>query len=117
HLQSLGKKYFCTMDIVWFLSKPDVKEQLKLEKTLSERTARKWLKRMEFRYGTGKNGMYIDGHEREDVVHYHKRIVLLTHDESTFYVNDRCKLHWIHKDEKPEPVGKGEGVSIMVSDF
>ncbi|KIJ41420.1 hypothetical protein M422DRAFT_255624 [Sphaerobolus stellatus SS14] len=108
---------------------------------------------MEFRYGTGKNGMYIDGHEHEDVVNYrqnvflplwystlelhmmhwtpdgkqippsfpdfplNKRVVLITHDESTFYANDRQKLCWIHSSEKPEPVRKGEGVSIMVSDF
>ncbi|KIJ25877.1 hypothetical protein M422DRAFT_273108 [Sphaerobolus stellatus SS14] len=46
-----------------------------------------------------------------------KRIILVTHDESIFYANDRRSTHWIHKDEKPEPVRKGEGTSIMVSDF
>ncbi|KIJ33887.1 hypothetical protein M422DRAFT_182735 [Sphaerobolus stellatus SS14] len=153
HLQSLGKKYFSAMDIVHYLSQSEVKARLKLEKAPSERTARKWLKRMEFHYGTGKNGMYIDGHEHEDVVNYrqntflplwystiephmvhwtsdgkelppslpdfplNKRVVLVTHDESTFYANDRRKLRWIHKSEKPEPVQKGEGTSIMVSDF
>ncbi|KIJ27259.1 hypothetical protein M422DRAFT_271572 [Sphaerobolus stellatus SS14] len=75
------------MDIVRYLSQSEVKAHLKLEKAPSEGTARKWPKRMEFRYGTGKNGMYIDGHEREDI------------------------------SEKPEPVQKGEGASIMVSDF
>src|SRR6266481_5396437 len=46
-----------------------------------------------------------------------KRVVQWTHDESTFYANDRRKSRWVHVDEKPEPVKKGEGVSIMVSNF
>ncbi|KAF8587995.1 hypothetical protein K439DRAFT_1645670 [Ramaria rubella] len=46
-----------------------------------------------------------------------KCIVLVTHDKSTFYENDRCKTHWVHATEKPEPVRKGEGSSLMVSDF
>ncbi|KIJ50790.1 hypothetical protein M422DRAFT_159330 [Sphaerobolus stellatus SS14] len=46
-----------------------------------------------------------------------KRIILVTHDESTFYANDRRKNRWIHVSETPEPVRKGEGASIMVSDF
>lgn len=46
-----------------------------------------------------------------------KWVVLVTHDESTFYTNDRHKTHWMHATEKPELVRKGEGSSIMVSDF
>lgn len=34
------------------------------------RTARNWLKRMGFHYGTVSKNVYIDGHEREDVVKY-----------------------------------------------
>jgi len=48
---------------------------------------------------------------------YTKRVVLVTHDESTFYANDRRKTQWIHKSEKATPNPKGEGASIMVSDF
>lgn len=101
-----------------------------------------------------KQGMYIDGHEREDVVAYQKafcdrwkeyekrmfkfdndgnvsftptgfpvpqwprfRLVLITHDESTFFARDRRKNLWTHKDDKAEPERKGEGPSLMVSDF
>jgi hypothetical protein len=46
-----------------------------------------------------------------------KHIILVTHDESTFYANDRRKTWWIHINEKAQPVRKGEGSSIMVSDF
>jgi len=140
------------MDIVRFLNDPEVQMCLKIKCTPTEQTGRNWIKRMDYRYGTGVKGVYVDGHEHEDVVDYcqnhflslwsildsrmmtwtsdniplpptlpnfphEKRIVLVTHDESTFYANDRCKKRWIHKDEKPEPVRKGEGASLMVSDF
>ena len=43
--------------------------------------------------------------------------VLWHHDESTFYANDRRQVRWVHKDEKAVPRAKGEGASLMVSDF
>ena len=97
--------------------------------------------------------MYIDGHEREDVVDYHRkfvqrwkeyekrfitydnegqiisllqgfavpgvrfRLILVTHDESTFHENDHRKIKWVHEKEKAVAEKKGEGQSIMVSDF
>ena len=98
--------------------------------------------------------MYVDGHEREDVVAYRKgfvehwkeyekhfiiydidgnvlskptgfpvpqglrfRLILVTHDESTFYENDRRKMHWINNSTKAVAEKKGEGQSIMASDF
>ena len=96
------------------------------------------------------NGMYIDGHEREDVVAYRswflaeyeklerrmrrydrdgkidklpelqegERVIReVTHDESTFYANDRRKQGYWHPEEARKPVQKHEGVSIMVADF
>ena len=98
--------------------------------------------------------MYIDGHEREDVVKYREeflerwkeyekrmvtydndgnieheptgfavpqrgrfRLILVTHDESTFYANDHCKTQWMHATDKATPQRKGEGPSIMISDM
>jgi len=98
--------------------------------------------------------MYIDGHEREDVVKYREefvarwkdyekrffiydnngevlskpvgfpvpqigrfRLILVTHDESTFYETDRRKTKWTHATQGPQPEKKGEGQSIMVSAF
>jgi hypothetical protein len=46
-----------------------------------------------------------------------KCIVLVTHDKSTFYANDRRKTRCVHATETAEPVRKGEGVSLMVLDF
>jgi hypothetical protein len=123
-------------------------------RTISVWTARRWLKALDFRFGRRKNGMYVDGHEREDVVKYRNaftkrwvedyeprmaeydnngdwirmpegnlpngqanRLILVTHDESTFFANERCNLGWIHPSFKAKPLPKGEGESLMVSDF
>jgi len=45
------------------------------------------------------------------------RLILVTHDESTFYENDRRKTKWTHISEKATTEKKGEGQSLMVSDF
>ena len=47
----------------------------------------------------------------------HFWLVLVTHDESTFYANDKCKTRWTHTSETPTPEHKGEGASLMVLDF
>ncbi|KIJ31493.1 hypothetical protein M422DRAFT_266870 [Sphaerobolus stellatus SS14] len=152
HLRGLGKKYLTAMDVVRYLELPEIKELFKLPKSPSDRTGRRWLHVMEYRYGRPQKGMFIDGHERADVVDYQenvflplwvelqdrmmhwdrnmiptdpilhdfpqkKRVVLLTHDESTYYANDCRETRWIHKSENPTPACKGEGSSIMVSDF
>ena len=45
------------------------------------------------------------------------RLILVTHDESTFYQNDLRKTHWAHESTKATPRQKGDGQSLMVSDF
>jgi hypothetical protein len=115
---------------------------------LSKTTAQRWLSKLEWRYGKKKNGMYIDGHERDDVVAYRQAfvyrwaaeyetrfqfwdqngnplprlsdsrcLILITHDESIFYQNDERTSCWSHQDSRPAPKPKGEGQSLMVSDF
>ena len=44
-------------------------------------------------------------------------LILVTHDELTFYENDCRKTKWVHEKEKAATEKKGEGQSIMVSDF
>ena len=44
-------------------------------------------------------------------------LILVTHDESTFYKTDRRKKKRTHATQKPQPEGGGEGQSIMVSAF
>jgi hypothetical protein len=38
--------------------------------SISMLTAQRWLAKMKWKYSKTKNGMYIDGHERDDVVAY-----------------------------------------------
>lgn len=45
------------------------------------------------------------------------RLILVTHDESTFYANDRRKLQWNAPKAAASTEKKGEGTSIMISDF
>ena len=45
------------------------------------------------------------------------RLILVTHDESTFYETDQCKTKLTHAMQKPQLEKKGEGQSIMVSVF
>jgi hypothetical protein len=41
----------------------------------------------------------------------------VTHDESVFYQNDQRKTAWVHDSDKAKLKPKGDGQSIMVSDF
>ena len=117
---------------------------------IAERTAWDWLKKLNWRYEEKKSGMYIDGHEQEDVVEYqnvfvarwkeyeacfnkwdndgnplphpissgiHSHLILITCDELTFYQNDERKTHWAHSSSTATPKLKGNGQSLMVSDF
>ena len=156
HLLEIGKKgYIRAQDIVDYVATPEVQKQLGTKaRTIHQRTACRWLKKLNWCYTRKKKGMYIDGHEREDVVAYrtefikrwkeykkrfliydmdgnivnkligfpvpqigHFRLILVMHDESTFYANDCRKTKWVHATEVAVAEPKGEGVSIMVSDL
>ncbi|KAJ7455083.1 hypothetical protein FB451DRAFT_985540, partial [Mycena latifolia] len=162
HLQAVAEKngHFRANTIVDYVASPEM-QALLVERgvpvqqhTISVWTARRWLKTLDFRFGRRKNGMYIDGHERDDVVKYRMafvkrwieeyepriakfntegvciglpggtcldgkpyRLIVATHDESTFFGNDRLKVGWIHPSFKAKPEPKGQGQSIMISDF
>lgn len=160
HLQGIAKKgYIRAQDIVDFLEQPEMQQKLEAagakKKSICRRTAQRWLHNMGWRYGRQKNGMYIDGHERPDIVEYREafiarwkgyekrmrtfnndgepehfspqgfpvpagqvfKLMLVTHDESIFYENDRRKNCWSHLSKCGAPQKKGEGVSLMISDF
>lgn len=151
HLRSLGK-YVSAMDIVHYLDRPEIKVRLKMSKTISLATAKRWMAKMGYVWVANNKGQYVDGHERDDVVAYRKEvflpawfriaertrswggehmdeeilvrlpgcgrtIIVWFHDESIFYANDRRKSHWKGPTDTPKPEPKGEGASLMVSDF
>ncbi|KAJ3840965.1 hypothetical protein F5878DRAFT_672164 [Lentinula raphanica] len=152
YLQELGPKEITAVKVVHYLSREDVKERHGITKTVSERTAQRWLDQMGYRWKHQSKGQYTDGHERPDVVHHRDRVyipriskykerivgydnngdeialpsgavghrlrvILWFHDESIFYAHDRRRKCWYHKDAPPKPYRKGEGASLMVSDF
>jgi hypothetical protein len=145
-------------DVVDLIASPEIQKTFSekgiCKPSISKKTATRWLQKLDWRYQSAWNGMYIDGHEREDVMAYrcafverwkiydlcfHRwdndghelprpngfpvpdgppfRLVLVTHDESVFYQNDHHKIAWAQKTSRPMPQPKGEGQSIMISDF
>jgi hypothetical protein len=46
-----------------------------------------------------------------------KRLVVWFHDESVFYAHDRRPSQWVADGASPTPYAKGEGASMMVTDF
>lgn len=156
HLMEIAKKgYIRAQDIVDYVATPEVQQQLGTRACgIHVRTARRWLHKLSWRYQQKKKGMYIDGHERDDVVQYRKgfverwkeyekrfviydrdgkvistptgfpvpqgirfRLILVTHDESTFYETDRRKTQWVHEKTRAVTEKKGEGQSLMASEF
>jgi len=63
--------FFKAKDIVNFVATLDMQVAMGTKATtISKQTAQWWLKRMGWRYGKMPNGMYLDGHERKDIVEY-----------------------------------------------
>ena len=74
-LQSVGK-YVKAQDLVEYLHKLDVQEKYGLKAPISLSTAKKWMKKMDYRWVKNHKGQYVDGHERSDVVHYRQNTFL-----------------------------------------
>lgn len=151
--------YLKAQDIVEIVASPKLQEIFERKgiskPSISIRTALRWLEKLGWTYGKLKHGMYLDGHERLDVVEYRQafverwmrhelrfhrwdhdgtelprpngfpvpgaigrfRLILVTHDESTFFQNDERTTGWNHATSKSKPKAKGNGQSLMVSDF
>ncbi|CAJ0645936.1 7905_t:CDS:2 [Entrophospora sp. SA101] len=54
-------------------------------KRISEKTARRWLKGLGWKFGTYKKGLYNDGHERPDVVEYRNKFLKFMKEEYEAY--------------------------------
>lgn len=46
-----------------------------------------------------------------------REVVVWFYDQSIFYAHDRKRTRWVHVSERAKPGKKGEGVSIMVSEY
>ena len=132
------------------MAEAEVKSGMQQPRSIKARAATVWLKKMGYSWRDVKKGVYIDGHEREDVVKYRQevflpalqqvhtrlakwddngtvvregsqlvgglRVVIVTHDESTFNVHDGRRQMWLQDGENP-PRPKGNGKGIMISEF
>ena len=91
-------------DVVEVVSIPELQAQFTeagiIKPLISECTAHHWLSRLDWQYGQPRKGMYIDGHECEDVVNYHKAFV------KRWEQYEKC-FHLYDNDGKPLPNPKG----------
>jgi hypothetical protein len=101
HLQSIGK-YVHALDIVEFTEDPKIQLQYGLEGPISLSTAQVWMHKLDYRWGKVSKGLFVDGHERPDVVHYRNTIFLPALEA----VNSRIRL-W-SKDGTDVPVDDWE---------
>jgi len=59
-----------------FLHKADIKEKYGIEHNISHKTACRYLHALGYHYRSTPQGQYVDGHEREDVTTYRKKVFL-----------------------------------------
>jgi hypothetical protein len=71
--------YLKAQDIVEIVASPKLQEIFERKgiskPSISIRTALRWLEKLGWTYGKLKHGMYLDGHERLDVVEYRQAFV------------------------------------------
>ena len=73
HLIGIAKDgYVRAQDVVDVMATPEMKRYLGAKTGITVRMGQRWLYKMNWRYGKATKGMYIDGHERADVVEYRK---------------------------------------------
>jgi len=58
------------------MKKPEVMRRYQIVKPISLDTACEWMSKLNFKWRKPPKGMYIDGHERPDVVHYRQNSYL-----------------------------------------
>ena len=79
--------------------------------SISEHTGREWLKKLDYRYHHKRNGMYIDGHEHEDIVEYCTKFVnrimslytprMSTCDNAVLYTPPPVRSDSLESDQSP----------------
>jgi hypothetical protein len=111
YLQELGKDITAQKVAEWF-EKPEVREKHGITKSITERTARRYLHILGYRFHPAPKGMYGDGHERPDVVYYRDK------DYIPWWAALQYRMMKWDKDGNPEygPYGPGRRVVIWFHD-
>ncbi|KAF9504621.1 hypothetical protein BS47DRAFT_1374374 [Hydnum rufescens UP504] len=96
-----------------------------LKNPLSNHSACWWMFKLGFHKTTLQKGVYMDGHECEDIIHYQnnlnlqpgeKQIIAQFHDESCFHANEFKSSAWLKWDQSVLQK-KSQGCLNHVSDF
>ena len=96
-MEKVGKGFLKAEDVVEVVTSPELQTIFTLKgitkASISVKTALCWLKKLGWRYGKLKNGIYLDGHPCPNGFPVPGAIgcfclVLITHDKSTFFQND-----------------------------
>jgi len=73
-VEKAKKGFVRAEDLVDLVASPEMQKMFSekgiCKASISKTTATRWLKNLDWRYQSARNGMYIDGHERKDVVAY-----------------------------------------------
>jgi hypothetical protein len=97
HLQSLGK-WVSAKDIAKYVATPEFQARLSVKRTITVRTAQRWMKKMGYRWKRQPKGMYSDGHEREDVVNYRQNVFLPR------WRDFESRSHWYNSTQTEEQI-------------
>jgi hypothetical protein len=88
HLTGIAKDgYIRAQDVVDTMETPEMKRYLGTKSGITVRTGRRWLDKMNWRYGKSPKGMYIDGHEHADVVEYRKGFLVRMEEYSNGWLH------------------------------
>ncbi|KAH7333732.1 hypothetical protein B0J17DRAFT_631846 [Rhizoctonia solani] len=131
HLQQIGK-YARAEDIVHFLSNPETRARLNIPKAISQYFDGHeqadvveyrqsifvpfWRHLERLRVIYNEDGLPDPQHPMA-LRPGKKPIIFWFHDESVFFGNDCRLVRWVHIDEQSVPFKKGQGNTIMVTDF
>ena len=110
NLQSKGK-YVKADDITEYLKDPEVQSRWGLTKSISRATAKRWMKKIGYRWVKRHRGQYADGHEREDVVYYRQNVFL-----PAWYQYESRMRTW-DKDGNEQPLNLAPGTKPVVPWF
>jgi hypothetical protein len=75
YLRAVGK-YVTAPCVFQFTAQPDVKAAWGLTKPVSKTTAKNWMHNLDYRWRREPKGLYLDGHERLDVVEYRQTVYI-----------------------------------------
>ena len=77
--EKLKDGFLTASDVVDIVSSPEMQAQFACARinkpSISASTAHRWLSKLGWHLGRHQNGMYVDGHKREDVVKYRQGFV------------------------------------------